>query len=145
MAQVLDDRTLDGGEIRKLMNNRNLGLWIAIGLILFWLLNFSAGMGPAESPEELAYSDFVELVEGGEVGQVTIQGERIDGILADKRDPFEFLDGMIIIVYQPQRGIIFNAGMPPHGLHSKCPVCIEPLCGIDNGFHKTLYHIRFVF
>ena len=69
------------------MNNfcKNLVLWIIIGLLLVALFNLfqsSTSRGPQNS---LPYSAFIEDVKNGQVADVTIQGNTINGTFTDKR------------------------------------------------------------
>ena len=69
------------------MNNfgKNLALWIVIGLLLVALFNLfqtSSSRGPQAT---LAFSDFVNDVNRGQVADVTIQGNNISGHFTDSR------------------------------------------------------------
>jgi cell division protease FtsH len=64
---------------------KNLALWIVIGLLLVALFNLfqtSSSRGPQAT---LAFSDFLNDVNGGQVTDVTIQGNNISGHLNDGR------------------------------------------------------------
>ena len=64
---------------------KNLALWIIIGLLLVALFNLfqsSATRGPQNS---LAYSEFVNDVNRGQVREVTIEGNTISGKYSDGR------------------------------------------------------------
>jgi cell division protease FtsH len=70
-----------------LVNNfgKNLALWIVIGLLLVALFNLfqtSSSRGPQAT---LAFSDFVNDVNRGQVADVTIQGNNISGHFTDSR------------------------------------------------------------
>ncbi len=69
------------------MNNfgKNLALWIVIGLLLVALFNLfqtSSSRGPQSN---LAFSDFLNDVNRGQVADVTIQGNTISGHFTDSR------------------------------------------------------------
>ncbi len=69
------------------MNNfgKNLALWIVIGLLLVALFNLfqtSSSRGPQSN---LAFSDFLNDVNRGQVADVTIQGATISGHFTDSR------------------------------------------------------------
>ncbi len=69
------------------MNNfgKNLALWIVIGLLLVALFNLfqtSSSRGPQST---LAFSDFLNDVNRGQVADVTIQGNNISGHFTDSR------------------------------------------------------------
>jgi len=64
---------------------KNLVLWIIIGLLLVALFNLfqsSTSHGPQNT---LPYSAFIEDVKNGQVADVTIQGNTINGTFTDKR------------------------------------------------------------
>jgi len=62
-------------------NFKNLGLWLVIIFLVIALFNLFGQPGGPGSSKEFAYSDFIERVEGGEVAQVKIAGERVTGQL----------------------------------------------------------------
>src|SRR5437867_900708 len=69
-----------------MMNSRvkNLIFWVVVGLFMILLFNLFTFQG--QSPdEEIKFSDFVGKVERGEVNEVTIRGNNINGILKDGR------------------------------------------------------------
>src|SRR5437773_1464191 len=71
---------------------KNLALWIVIGLLLVALFNLfqtSSSRGPQST---LAFSDFVTDVNRGQVTDVTIQGDNING---------HFTDGRAFTTYAP--------------------------------------------
>jgi cell division protease FtsH len=64
---------------------KNLALWIVIGLLLVALFNLfqtSSNRGPQST---LAFSDFLNDVNRGQVADVTIQGNTINGHFTDSR------------------------------------------------------------
>lgn len=66
--------------------SRNLALWIVIALLVFALFNLFQG-SPTRSPENnLAFSEFISEVERGEILEVTIQGQKINGHYRDGRN-----------------------------------------------------------
>jgi cell division protease FtsH len=70
-----------------IVNNfgKNLALWIVIGLLLVALFNLfqtSSNRGPQST---LAFSDFLNDVKRGQVSDVTIQGNTINGHFTDSR------------------------------------------------------------
>jgi cell division protease FtsH len=65
---------------------RNLALWVIVALLLVALFNLfqPAGTGRTNA-QQVAYSDFLNEVNGGHVKEVTIQGRTLSGSLADGR------------------------------------------------------------
>lgn len=64
---------------------RNLALWVIIALLVFALFNLFQGTSQRNPQLSLAFSDFMTSVESGDVRDVTIQGQSIDGHYRDGR------------------------------------------------------------
>ncbi len=66
------------------MNNfyKNISMWLIIGLAM--VLLFQMFNNPQQGQETLSYSDFLARVESGAISQVTVQGDEITGITANK-------------------------------------------------------------
>ena len=62
---------------------KNVALWIVISLVFIVL--FHMFNQPKSSSEEMIYSEFVGYVEAGDVAEVTIKGDDIDGRMMDGR------------------------------------------------------------
>ncbi len=58
-------------------NARNIAFWVVLFLLILALFNFFSGQGGTLQSNEKTYSDFVTAVEGGEVKNVTLDGEQI--------------------------------------------------------------------
>ncbi|MBU8541401.1 ATP-dependent zinc metalloprotease FtsH [Falsiroseomonas tokyonensis] len=70
------------------MNNfgRNLALWVIVALLLVALFNlFQPSGGASRTAQQVAYSDFLNEVNAGQVRDVTIQGRTVTGQLNDGR------------------------------------------------------------
>ncbi len=61
---------------------RNLALWLLILMILLLLFQLFPGNEPAR--RTITYSDFLEAVQAGQVGEVTLQGKEIYGLYTDR-------------------------------------------------------------
>lgn len=66
------------------MNNffKNLSLWLIIGLVVVFLFNLFNK--PTTAIQHIPYTEFLEYVENGEVVQVTIDGEKIEGVFSNQ-------------------------------------------------------------
>ncbi len=65
---------------------RNLALWVIVALLLVALFNlFQPSSGPGRTTQQVAYSDFLNEVNAGNVRDVTIQGRTVSGQLTDGR------------------------------------------------------------
>ncbi|MBW2650984.1 MAG: ATP-dependent metallopeptidase FtsH/Yme1/Tma family protein, partial [Deltaproteobacteria bacterium] len=60
---------------------KNIALWIVISLVFVFL--FQMFNQPHIQKEEIVYSDFIAYLDKGQVTDVTIQGENIEGRLSD--------------------------------------------------------------
>ncbi len=63
--------------------SRNAALWIIIILLLFALFSLFQGSPGPNGSQQVAYSTFMDRVDGGQVNEVTIQGREISGIYQD--------------------------------------------------------------
>lgn len=63
------------------MNNRlspfykNIALWLLITLVMIFLFNYFNKVDQGKSRTTINYSRFLDLVNGGKVARVTLQGE----------------------------------------------------------------------
>ncbi len=65
---------------------RNLALWVIVALLLVALFNLFQPSGPNNRAQmQVAYSDFLNEVNAGQVRDVVIQGRTVSGQLADGR------------------------------------------------------------
>ncbi|MBI5788139.1 MAG: ATP-dependent metallopeptidase FtsH/Yme1/Tma family protein [Candidatus Schekmanbacteria bacterium] len=64
------------------MNARNLSLWLVIALVVILLFNLFSH--PMTTSKEIVFSEFMQMLEKGEVKEVTVQEQEIKGI--DKSD-----------------------------------------------------------
>jgi cell division protease FtsH len=65
---------------------RNLALWVIVALLLVALFNlFQPNSSNRQAGQQVAYSDFLNEVNGGRVRDVTIQGRTLTGQLSDGR------------------------------------------------------------
>ncbi len=64
---------------------KNLALWVIIGLLLIALFNMFQAPSNRGAQSRLAFSDFLTEVDRGQVSDVTIQGQTINGHFADGR------------------------------------------------------------
>jgi len=58
---------------------KNIALWLLIGLVVTMLFNFFNRSQLAKEKAQLSYTKFLELVNEGKVGRVTLQGDEISG------------------------------------------------------------------
>ena len=72
--------------------SRNAALWIVILLLIFALFNLFQGSASRGPQSELAFSEFLDSVQSGEVGEVMIQGQQVTG---------KFKDGAQFTSYAP--------------------------------------------
>jgi len=60
---------------------KNIALWLVISLVFIMVYHFFNQ--PRTAREEVIFSDFIELVNKGQVAEVTIQGESVYGSLTN--------------------------------------------------------------
>ncbi|MFO1128338.1 MAG: ATP-dependent zinc metalloprotease FtsH [Rhodospirillales bacterium] len=66
--------------------SRNLALWVIVALLVFALFNLFQGTAPRGTQQSLAYSEFLQQVDTGDVREVTLKGQTITGVLRDGRN-----------------------------------------------------------
>jgi len=90
--------------------SRNLALWVIVALLVFALFNLFQGAAPQQTRQQLAYSEFMQQVESGEVREVTIKGRQITGLYRDGRPLATFApeDPELIATLQ-DKGVRINA------------------------------------
>ncbi|MEW5704977.1 MAG: ATP-dependent zinc metalloprotease FtsH [Pseudomonadota bacterium] len=110
------------------MNNfgRNLALWVVIVLLVVALFNLFQGPRQPEGEQELAFSDFLADVSGGQVRDVTIQGHRIQGHLQDGQ-PFTTYapDDPQLVSRLTDRGVRITAAPDEDGVPSLFGILIS--------------------
>jgi cell division protease FtsH len=70
----------------SLGNARNIAFWVVLFLLILALFNLFSGNNAALQSREISYSEFVSSVNGGNVTNVTLDGERIRFRGADGSD-----------------------------------------------------------
>ncbi|MDZ4166035.1 MAG: ATP-dependent zinc metalloprotease FtsH [Smithellaceae bacterium] len=63
---------------------KNIALWLVISLV--FILLYHLFNQPRLTQDSIIFSEFVSMVENGQVGEVTIQGENISGKLTSERN-----------------------------------------------------------
>ena len=67
------------------MSYRSIALWIVAGLLVVGLFSLFAGPPDRDPPNQVAYSDFLDVVNRGQVSEVTVKGRSITYSVADGR------------------------------------------------------------
>jgi len=70
---------------------KNITVWVIITLILIALFNVFESSSDKGSGNVIAYSDFLERVESGEIKEVTINRDKISGSTSDGRPFYSFV------------------------------------------------------
>ena len=72
--------------------SKNIAVWIIISLVLIALFNiFQDADSDRQGGNVIAYSDFLDRVETGEIKQVIIDGDKISGKTNDGRPFYSFV------------------------------------------------------
>lgn len=89
---------------------RNMAFWIIIAILLLLLFNAFSGTGTQGTVQKIAYSDFLESVERGQVAELTIQGQQIQGKYTSGGDFSTYgPDDPNLIQKLGDKGVKFNA------------------------------------
>ena len=67
--------------------SKNIALWIVIGLLLIALFNLFQGTSVNRTSAVISFSDFISATDSGNVSEVNIRGNNVDGYFNDGR-PF---------------------------------------------------------
>ena len=67
--------------------SKNIALWLIIGLLLIALFNLFQGTSNNRTSSTISFSDFLAAVESGNVSEVHIKGDNVEGFFEDGR-PF---------------------------------------------------------
>ena len=93
--------------------SRNAALWLVIVLLLFALFNLFQGSSTHGPQQPLAFSDFVDQVESGQVLEVTIAGQEIEGRFRDGREFKSFVpEGANLVETLRANGVRIEAAPP---------------------------------
>jgi len=65
--------------------SKNIALWLIIGLLLIALFNLFQGTSSNRVSSSISFSDFIGSVEAGNVSEVNIKGEYVEGFFEDGR------------------------------------------------------------
>ncbi|MEL7257394.1 MAG: ATP-dependent zinc metalloprotease FtsH, partial [Pseudomonadota bacterium] len=88
-------------------NARNLAFWLVLFLLILALFNLFSGSGNTLQSRAIPYSEFVQAVDGGEVAQVTLDGENVR---------FRGNDGNDYVTVKPEDAeitkLLIDAGIP---------------------------------
>ncbi len=71
--------------------SKNIAVWIVISLILIALFNVFEGNSDRENGNVIAYSDFLQRIENGEIKEVNIDGDKVSGSTSDGRPFYSFI------------------------------------------------------
>ena len=78
--------------------SKNIILWVIIGLLLIALFNlFQGSTSNRLSTTTISFSDFIAAADSGNVSEVNIRGNNVEGYFDDGR-PFSTLCLQIILI-----------------------------------------------
>ena len=63
--------------------SKNIALWLIIGILLIALFNLFQGTSTNQVNSSISFSDFISAVESGNVSEVQIQGDNVEGFFID--------------------------------------------------------------
>ena len=98
-------------------NFRNLALWAIIAVLLIALFNMFQGPVQRSASSEIAYSKFLEDVEGNRVKSVTISGQQISGVYSESGNLFETYapEDPGLVKRLTEKGVVIDATPPGDG------------------------------
>ena len=63
--------------------SKNIALWLIIGLLLIALFNLFQGTSKDQTGYSISFSDFLTAVDSGNVSEVNIKGNNVEGFFED--------------------------------------------------------------
>jgi len=98
--------------------NRNLALWIIIGLVLFALINVFQAPTHRGAAEGLSYSKLLESARSGQVKDITIRGQQATGNLKDGKTFSTYLPQQSSVLYETldKAGVDVKVGPQEEGV-----------------------------
>ena len=79
--------------------SKNIALWIIIGLLLIALFNLFQGTSSKRSMTSVSFSDFIAATDSGNVSEVNIRGNYVEGYFDDGR-PFSTYAPMYRLAFE---------------------------------------------
>lgn len=95
--------------------NRNIVLWVIIGLFVVALYNLFQGGHEQTGLERLSYSEFLKAVDTGRVNEVLIKGSTISGTLDGKRFQTYMVNDTTLIQRLEEKNIRFEGAPSDDG------------------------------
>ena len=107
--------------------SKNIAVWIIISLVLIALFNIFQDAGSdRQGGNVIAYSDFLDRVETGEIKEVTIDGEKISGSTSDGRPFYSFVPQETELANQlSEKGVKVYSEPPESGMPGFLSVLIS--------------------
>ncbi len=95
--------------------SKNIAIWIIISLILIGIFNIFQDGSDRQNGNVIAYSDFLERVESGEIKEVTIDRDKISGSTSDGRPFYSYVPQETELANQLSEKGIKVYSEPPEG------------------------------
>jgi len=71
--------------------SKNIAIWIVITLVLIALFNVFGGSSERSTGNVIAYSDFLQRIDAGEIKEVNIDDDKVSGTTSDGRPFYSFI------------------------------------------------------
>lgn len=79
----MDWRIFDARKVKIVSGMRNFAVWVVVALMLFTLFNIFQGPRSNATSNEINFSQFTAQVDAGNIADVTIEGDAINGHYSD--------------------------------------------------------------
>ena len=98
--------------------SKNIILWIVIGLLLIALFNLFQGNSSNRSTPQISFSDFISAIDSGNISEVDIKGNYIEGFFEDGRNFSTYSPNYPNLVEKlSEKGVRINAEPNDKGMH----------------------------
>ena len=98
--------------------SKNIALWLIVGLLLIALFNLFQGQSNGRTSSTISFSDFLTAIESGNVSEVNIQGDNVEGFFEDGR-PFKTYSPNYptLVEKLSENGVRITAAPDERGMH----------------------------
>ena len=105
---------------------KNIALWIVIGLLLLSLFNLFQNSSNRNPKVEIPFSDFIAQVDAGNISEVNIKGNNVEGYFDDGRTFYTYAPNYPELVDRlNSEGVKISAEPLDQGMHPLLSILIS--------------------
>ena len=97
---------------------KNIALWLVVGFLLIALFNLFQGTSSNNTNSKISFSDFISAIDSGNISEVDIKGNYIEGFFEDGRNFSTYSPNYPNLVEKlSEKGVRINAEPNDKGMH----------------------------